>query len=167
MSKPRKIYVQEKLKLEDVLEAKDIFITYGRDGVFFLNFDPWDIPEEAKIWYKFSIDPFDPEFLEIVKLEYGFLNKGRASYSDLDMIFRYLGICSDIYSPRSAILIYHVFFDNDTIKNIVNRLKNEIVDESLGVINMNKVAMLKNKIKIIPKNGSLEYIENIMKIITL
>jgi hypothetical protein len=147
MSKIRKVYVQEELTLEDILEAKDIFITYGKEGTFFLNFDNWDVPVEAKTWYKFSIDPFDLDFLKIVKMEMGFLNMNRSGYADLDIMFRYLNISSDIYSTRNSILMYHVFFEHDTIKNIVNKLHNEIVDDSLGVINTTKVYNLKSKIK--------------------
>jgi hypothetical protein len=147
MSKVRKAYVQEELTLEDILEAKDIFITYGRDGTFYLNFDNWDVPEKAKIWYKFSINPFDLYFLKIVKIGEGFLDMYKSGYADLDIIFKYLNISSDIYSTRNSILIYHVFFEHDTVKNITNKLHDEIIDDSLGVINTAKVYNLKSKIK--------------------
>ena len=78
----------DNLKLEDVLNAQNIFCIFTGEGNFFLCLDEWMCPAEYKTWYKFSINPFDIDFLNAVVQQEADHPTDHALAPDLEHRFR-------------------------------------------------------------------------------
>lgn len=105
---------QETISYKDVMNSGEIFAVAGEDGVFYFCFD-WYAPTIAKLWYKFSINPFDIDFLKFVKIDYGFI-KPKENKHMIYKGIRYL------YGEYNLELLYKSFFRGGMITNIAKKL---------------------------------------------
>jgi hypothetical protein len=106
---------QETISYKEVMNSGEIFVVAGEDGTFFFCFD-WYAPMEAKLWYKFSVNPFDIDFLKFKRIDYGFIDKNKCRHMCYKAI-RY------IYNEYNMKLLYNSFFKGGTITNIAKKLK--------------------------------------------
>jgi hypothetical protein len=97
------------------MNSGEIFAVAGEDGTFFFCFD-WYAPSEAKLWYKFSINPFDIDFLKFKRIDYGFINKRKCKH----MIYKGIRY---FYNDYNIELLYNSFFRGGMITNIAKKLK--------------------------------------------
>lgn len=105
---------EETISYEQVMNSGEIFVVAGEDGTFFLCFD-WYAPSSAKLWYKFSTNPFDIDFLKFKKVDYGFINKTNNKH----MIFKAIRY---LYGEYNLELLYNSFFKGGMISNIAKKL---------------------------------------------
>lgn len=115
-----KIHTEEQLPLKDVLSSDNIYITGGNQCIFFLNFDSWDVPVEEKNWYKFSINPYDADFLKFVSIGHNFFDKKTDNVKEFECIIRYLKIFSEAETAhRNSSILYKLFYENGSAKDIL------------------------------------------------
>jgi hypothetical protein len=143
----------------------------GENGVFFINLDPWGVPVEDKEWFKFSIDPFDIDFLKFHRIQEGCFNQENTDYKDVAKMLEYLGVCGKSVSSRNAFILFHTFYVNDTMKNVlnyINKLDYKNKDVSYQMFHRIKLKY-KNSIKLWLErlfreynefDNSLEYIQD-------
>ena len=146
--KKENVHVEEYITLEDVINSKDIMMVAGEAGTFFINLDSWDTPEEEKEWYKFTIDPFDIDFLKFRRMEEGFIKNGVRTFGKIYIVFKYLKVSNTKRSAVYSAAINSVFFSKNSIKTTLdkfNQNKDRPVSYSAFYNVRNK---FKNKIKI-------------------
>ena len=113
------------ISVEKVKQSRNIYITGGIEGTFFICIDPWDTPEEQKRWWKFSTNPFDLDFMKFVSVGRCFLNSKLDYVKDVDAIFRYLMVFSDeVSSLKNASIIHKIFYTNGTISEVLEKNRN-------------------------------------------
>ena len=95
MREADKLHVEEYISIEAVLNSDNIMILQGTDGSYFINLDPWEETEAAKEWFRFSLDPFDLDFLKFHRLGEGFIKSGVKTFGKLYNTFEYLNVCSN------------------------------------------------------------------------
>lgn len=110
MREANKLHVEEYISIEAVLNSDNIMILRGIDGSYFVNLDPWEETEAAKEWFRFSLDPFDLDFLKFHRLGEGFIESGVKTFGKLYNTFEYLNICSNKNLARYSCMIEKVFF---------------------------------------------------------
>lgn len=107
------------IKLEDVLNSQNIFCIFTGEGNFFLCMDEWMCPAEYKSWYKFSINPFDIDFLKFVYVGRGLFKEDATSRLGIDCVIKYFNINKKHYKISN--LLNEVFFEGGYITNAVTR----------------------------------------------
>ena len=109
---------------EEVMNTKEIFGIITNDGTFFLCFDYY-APEEAKLWYKFSINPFDLDFLKFKKIDYYGLFEKNDPYITLDGLEKmldYTHSCDSKFTSKNAHFLNEIFFNGGKITTTINEL---------------------------------------------
>ena len=110
----------DNLKLEDVLNARNIFCIFTGEGNFFLCLDEWMCPAEYKTWYKFSINPFDIDFLKFVYIGRGiFKEDGTGSRLGIDCVIKYFNINKK--HQKISNLLNETFFNGGYVTNAISK----------------------------------------------
>ena len=139
------------------MASPEIFISYGFEGSFFLCFDYY-APTEAKLWYKFSLDPFDIDFLKFRKVDYGIMKNDTSIKFSTDVIFKYLHVCRECFMEKNINFLTEIFFQGGKTSNAIKRIDKKVKapkgvtkEEYFGKLNVNRAYRLKsrftNKIK--------------------
>ena len=106
-------------------------------------------PEDAKLWYKFSIDPFDIDFLKFRRVEYGIFTNDKFTNKGLSTMFKYLHTCKAENALKNANLLNEVFFRGGRLsitakKLSESRIKNK--EEKYGNITMDRIYRMKSRL---------------------
>jgi len=112
--------VKEYITLEDVLVSNNIMVIPGEDGIYFINIEPWKTPEKDKHWYRFSINPFDIDFLKFRIMDQGIIKYGPMSFSKIYTLFKYLNISNnDKYNAKYSNIVNRCFFSGLDFKKCI------------------------------------------------
>ena len=148
----KSILCSDYITYEDVMNQKEIFVISNDNGTFFLCFDYY-APKEAKIWYKFTIDPFDIEFLQFKRLDYGIITDDDFSKEGLSTSFRYFHTCRKDLVNKNTNFVSEIFFRGgkplNTIKKIQEkpwRKKLYSKEDYYGLIDIKRFYRIKSKI---------------------
>ena len=148
----RKLLCNEYISYEDVMSQSEIFCVSSINGCFFLCFDYY-APAEAKLWYKFSIDPFDTDFLKFKKMDYGIITKDDFSNNGLEITFKYLHTCKTSEAHKNSNLLNEIFFRGGkpsiTIKKLQDMKwsrKKLNKEDIYGKIELSRVYRLKSRL---------------------
>lgn len=146
----KKMLCDEYITYEDVMSQQEIFcVASNSSGVFFLCFDYY-APVDAKLWYKFSVDPFDIDFLKFKRVDYGIFRKDKFTNNGLSTMLKYLHTCKAEYASKNANLLNETFFRGGkpsiTIKKLIEskRLKNK--EEKYGKLDLNRLYRIKSRL---------------------
>ena len=118
----RRILSDEYVSYDDVMCQNEIFIVAANDGNFFMCFDYY-APKKAKLWYKFSINPFDIDFLKFKRVDYGIFNRDEFIINGLQIMFDYLHTCREDLTLKNANILSDVFFRGGKMTNSLNKIK--------------------------------------------
>lgn len=145
------------IEYEDIINSKEIFIVPGESGTFFLCFD-WYAPEEAKLWYKFSINPFDIDFLKFRKMESGFISKN----DGLVLFDKFISYLTKSKSIDKKVL-HDSFFTGGKIINFARA--NDYKSSKISKLKARYTKLIKDWIKRLYKeynfmDDSIEYIKD-------
>ena len=157
MKEMSKLHVEEYIKLDDILKSHNVMLIPGENGVFFINLDPWDVPLEDKEWFKFSIDPFDIDFLKFHRIQEGCFNQENTDYKDITKMLEYLGVCNKSVSDRNGFILFHTFYVQDTMKNVLNYIN------ELDTRNKNVSYQMFHRIKLKYKNSIKLWLERLFR----
>lgn len=145
----KKILCDEYVSYDDVMMQQEIFcLASGSTGTFFLCFDYY-APIEAKLWYKFSVVPFDIDFLKFRRVGYSIFSKGSFANKGLSIMLRYLHTCKAENALKNTNLLNEVFFRGGkpsvTIRKLSNsKTKNK--EEKYGKLDLNRLYRIKGKL---------------------
>lgn len=120
----KSVLYTEYISLEEVLLQKEIFIVANDSGQFFMCFDYY-APKEAKLWYKFSIDPFDIDFLKFKRVDYGIITDDDFTNKGLEMVFRYLHTCRRDLVSKNVNFVKYIFFRGGKASNSIKKLQDK------------------------------------------
>ena len=168
----KKILSDDYISYEDVMTQDEIYVVTNPDGQFFLCFDYY-APAEAKLWYKFSINPFDIDFLKFIKMDFGAVTKGEFSKGGLQRTLSYFHTCRQDLIEINTNFINEVFFAGGVATTKIKNLQKKNDTDTFGRLNVERFYRLKsnltNKFKSWLKriyqeynflDNSLEYIED-------
>lgn len=120
----RYINASEYITIDDVLKSDNIMVIPEEDGVFFINLDPWNTPEEAKYWYRFSTNPFDIDFLKFHIIDQGIITYGVRSFSKIYTLFKYLNVIDNKNNVKYANITNECFFSGLNFKKTIEKYNN-------------------------------------------
>lgn len=153
------LHVEEYITVEDVIKSKNIMMIGGEEGVFFINLDPWETPIRSKEWYKFSINPFDEDFLKFRRMEEGFVKYTVGSYRKIYSAAKYVNLSSNIrkLTINIALLTVAFFAGGNDLKDSVDNFNR--VNTNDKDIPYETFYAIKNKFK----KRIIEWLENVFR----
>lgn len=116
------------ISFDKVIEAKDLFCIMGENGVFFICIDPYDTIDKDKEWYKFSLDPYDIDFLKFKSVGAYFIDPdtligGKGKKNGIEMMMRYLGLFLNLeHIYHNSQILRDVYFSNDNMKSMSEKM---------------------------------------------